>query len=238
MRLLASTARLAALLALLLAGAASAQDSAASDGQDEKILEEHADTRETPPPADIGADDELPPIYSAIGLQKVSTGFSNVDDAINLDATLVGFRIPTIPWFGIELNVSGTVIPGQISQTSTSGGGTTCTLPEQILGTCTPGGGTVTSTSTEDFAIMSYGVYAALRSPGTFFVMGKLGYRYVQTSIDDAVEEYHDNRSGNAWAIGAGYRWRPEAYGEITYTKLTDDIDAIGFSISYSYDRY
>lgn len=231
MRSLVSPARFLALLASVLATTATAQDSGSSASADEKILEEHADTRDTPAP-DIGAEDELEPFYSAIGLQKVSAGFDNVDDAINLDAVLFGFRLPTIPWFGIELNVSGTLIPGQIRESSSSSG-TTCTPLEVLLDGCTDSPAVATS-SQGDFAMMSYGVSAAARSPGKFFAMGKAGYRYVQTTLD----QNQDDRSGNSWTVGAGYRWRDAGtYAELAYTKLTNDIDAIGFSISYSYDR-
>lgn len=215
-------------LAVLLPAAVQAQDTPAAEGEDEELLEQHADTTETPPPAE-DEPEELPAIYSAVGLQKIGTDFENVDDAVNLDVTLVGFRIPTVSWFAVELNLSGTVIPGQVRESSTTGP-SECPLLDPF---CTPTPGSSTTSET-DFALTTAGVFAVLRSPGKFYGVGKVGYRYLSTTLP----EYEDDRSGNALSLGAGYRWKDDGtYAELGYTRIADGIDAIGFSVSYSYDR-
>ena len=63
--------------------------------------------------------------------------------------------------------------------------------------------------------------------------MGKTGYRYVTTSLD----QLNDERSGSSYALGAGYRWNPRKNNgaEFYYHKLTDELDDYGFSISYGF---
>ncbi len=64
--------------------------------------------------------------------------------------------------------------------------------------------------------------------------MGKVGYRYLNTNLP----ELQENRSGSAWGAGVGYRWNKKgSYAELGYTKYSEDLDAIGFAISYSYER-
>jgi hypothetical protein len=124
-------------------------------------------TREAPPVEDE-TDESV--TYSGIGLSYVGTDFDNVDDAINL-GVVIGFRIPTVNIFAVELELSTTVIPGQIDSQScsTSGGGG---------GFPIIGGGSSPQTtcvrSQNDFGTNSAGVYAVLRSPGRFYAMGKV----------------------------------------------------------------
>jgi len=186
---------------------------------------------------DTGAppvEDELSTTYSSIGLQKISTKFSNVKDAINLDFTMIGFRIPPAPWLAIELNLGFTMIPGQIDQNAATGGNPgTCITPGFPPG-CTPPTPGTTATSSSDFSATTAGVFGVLRSPGNWFVMGKAGYRYLNTSID----ELSNDRSGSAWGAGIGYRWNKKgSYAELGYTRFSSEIHGIGFSLSYSYDR-
>lgn len=205
---------------------------AAAQSEDESILRDDTSSSGTSMPPPEEEQEELSTTYSSIGLQKVSADFENVEDAINLDITLIGFRIPTVSWFGVELNLGFTMIPGEIKTTSSSGGGgggVLCGLPGQPP--CPEG---TVSASEGDFTATTLGAFAVVRSPGKFFGMGKLGYRYVNSNIDQLNQE----RSGSGWGAGVGYRWNKKgSYAELGYTKYNDLLDGIGFSISYSYDR-
>jgi hypothetical protein len=206
----------------LLSGVAAAQQS-----EDEKILDSRSGGTDTPAPRSDD-DEELSTTYSSIGLQKVHADFDNVKDAINLDITMIGFRIPTVPWFGVELNLGFTMAPGQIDRSSSSSP-TGC---GGLLQPPCPAGSTATSST--DFASTNIGAFAVMRSTGKFFAMGKAGYRYMNTSID----ELQNDRSGTAWGAGVGYRWnRKGSYAEFGYTKWAEKINALGISISYSYER-
>jgi hypothetical protein len=223
----ATRVTLVALAATLLAAPA-----AFAQSEDEKILEQGGTT--TPPPASDDGDYELSTTYSSIGLQKVAADFENVEDAINLDITMIGFRIPTVPWFGIELNLGFTMAPGQIDPNGgTPGDPGNCVLPDFPPG-CTPATEGTAATGSGDFTSTNIGAFAVLRSTGSLFAMGKLGYRYMNTSI----EQLQDDRSGTAYGLGVGYRWNKKgSYAEFGYTKWAEKIDALGISISYSYDR-
>ena len=235
-----------ALLSLLLltAPSASAQDEAPADAQEDEAPADQAQNDEAQSDEEIletvpvddeeaGTDSELPPdedldeqvFYSGFGLSKVSTDFDNLKDAVNLDVVL-GFRIPTVPWVGIEIDLGQTVIPGENKRSNSSSGGTTCT-PAQILLGCTPSGGQTTTNDTDEFAMRAYGASLVLKSTGKFYALGRLGYRYVATSID----ELNVNRSGTGFGVGAGYRWGKGLSGvQIQYQQLSDDIDAIGIT--------
>lgn len=210
---------------------------AAAQSEDESILRQD-DTPSSgtsmPPPEE--EQEELSTTYSSIGLQKVSADFENVEDAINLDVTLIGFRIPTVQWFGVELNASFTMAPGQIDpDAGTPDDPGTCVPPDSGFPPgCRPSTPGTQATGEGDFATTAIGAFAVLRSPGKFFAMGKYGYRYLNTSID----QLQDDRSGDAYGVGIGYRWNKKgSYAELGYTKFAEKIDGIGFSISYTYDR-
>jgi hypothetical protein len=181
-------------------------------------------TREAPP----AEDEDETYTYSGVGLSRISADFDNVDEAINLNA-VIGFRIPTINVFAVELELSTTVIPGQVNSQdcSTTGGGGG--LP--IIG----GGSGQTNcvTTQNDFGTNSAGVYAVLRSPGRFYGMAKIGTRYVTTSL----EELDDERGGSAWAAGIGYRWNPRRINgvELYYNDFSENLEVIGFNVSYGF---
>jgi hypothetical protein len=64
-----------------------------------------------------------------------------------------------------------------------------------------------------------------LKSTGRFYVMGRYGYRYIATSID----ELNETRSGTGFGAGVGYRWGKGLSGvELTYKELSDEVDGIG----------
>ena len=221
----------------LAAALALAAGPAAAQSEDESILrQDDTPTGGTSMPPPEEEREELSTTYSSIGLQKVTADFANVDDALNIDVTLIGFRIPTVPWFGVELNGSFTMAPGQIDPNAgTPDDPGTCVPPDSGFPPgCTPSTPGTQATAAGDFTSTVIGAYAVLRSPGSFFVVGKYGYRYLNTSI----EQLQDDRSGNAYSAGVGYRWnRKGSYAELGYTKVADKIDGIGFTISYSYER-
>ena len=44
-----------------------------------------------------------------------------------------------------------------------------------------------------------------------------------------SIRELDDQRSGNGFGVGVGYRWGRGLSGvELGYTKLTDDLDSVG----------
>lgn len=194
---------------LFAAGSVMAQD--APSAGDREIETVPVDAGEDAPPAE-----EVSATYSTIGLATVDSGFSNVKNAINLESTLIGLRIPTLPWIGLELNAAFTMIPGQVD---TCGG----------LGGCSPG----QSVSQDEFVAHMFGVYGVFRSPGTFYGMGKIGYRYLNSSLP----EFDEDRSGDAYAAGVGYRWSRDGFAELHYTKINDDLNTIGVTFSFTPGR-
>lgn len=201
---------LALALAGVPAGAALAQDAPSAGDREIQSIP-------------VGTDDEAPPeeevsaTYSTIGLSLVDSGFSNVKDAVNLESTLVGLRLPTFPWIGIELNAAFTMIPGQVDICGGIGSG------------CSAG----QSTSRDEFVAHMFGVFATVRTPGTFYGMGKAGYRYLNSSLP----EFEEDRSGDAFGLGAGYRWSRDGFAELQYTRVNSDISGIGVVFSFSTDR-
>lgn len=193
-------------------------------------------TREAPPSEDL--DEGV--TYSGIGLSRMnvddialnSNNTLIIDSPINLNAA-IGFRIPTVPVFSVELDLMITAIPGQIQRRSCSAVGGGGGLPPPLGGG--GGGSTNCSESDEgDFGVnFGAGAYAVLRSPGRFYGMAKYGYRYLSTNI----QEFPRERTGNAYGAGFGYRWNPRknSGAEIFYSRLAEEMDAIGFNISYGF---
>lgn len=199
---------------LLAAGPVSAQD--APSAGDREIGTVPVNTGDDAPQEEL-----LSTTYSTIGLSKLSAGFSNVKDAVSLDSTLIGLRVPTFPWVGIELNASFTMIPGQVDQPSGCGGLGQPACPSNI------------SSSNDPFSVINFGVYGVGRTPGKFFGVAKLGYRYLTSSL----REFADAGNGTSWTAGVGYRWARDGFVELGYSRVTDQIDAIGVTFSYSHDR-
>lgn len=156
--------------------------------------------------------------YSGIGIGHADAGFDNLDPAVNLEFAL-GLRVPTIHWISAEIGFATTLIPGENAGAPPGG----------FLG----GGGSGDHTSDPDeFAMNSVAVAAVLRSTGRVYLMGKAGYRYVSTSI----QELNEDPSGSLLAGGIGWRWGKSLSGvELQYGRLTDDIDQISLGISYGF---
>jgi hypothetical protein len=162
--------------------------------------------------------------YSGIGLTQVSTDFDNLKSAVNLGITL-GFRVPTFDIFGAEVEIGTTIIPGENKGSS---GGSTGNCGGLLQPAC-PGD----TASGDDLQMNNIAVYGVLRSPGKLYGMGKFGYRYINSSI----AELQENKSGSAWGLGGGYRWGESLSGvELFYTKFSEHITYIGFSIAYGFD--
>ncbi len=217
------------------------QDTAQND---EEILEtvpvDEGGTESEPPPED----DDTAVSYSGIGLSRVSTDFDNLDEAINLDFVL-GIRVPTINWISAEINFATTIIPGenkgQPSGGGFGGGGDPCIFPGFPPG-CVEGGGGGSGSSSQgkntrsrnDLQMNNIGVFAVLRSPGKFYGLGKVGYRYVNTSIEE-IQEGGD-KGGTAYGLGGGYRWGKGLSGvELLYVDYSKDLEYIGFNIAYGF---
>jgi hypothetical protein len=217
-------------LALLLA----AGPAAAQHREDESILRGSGTTptggTDLPPPA-ATEDDELDEqvFYSGMGVSRVETGYANLGEAINLDVTL-GFRIPTVKWFGVEIDIGQTIIPGEYREPRPAqpaqpiGCGTVlnpCTTPAQ------PAEEGARDSGRDEFAMQALGISAAFKSTGRFYVMGRYGYRYLATSNDTINEK----RSGNGFGVGVGYRWGKGLSGvELMYRELGEEVDSIGLT--------
>jgi hypothetical protein len=206
----------------LAAGAARAQ----SPSEDEQLLEPEPSAAEPQQERrkQSRRDDELDDeeldeqvFYSGFGVSRAETEFSNVAEAINLEGVM-GFRIPTLPWFGIELDIAQTIIPGEnqpeVDPSQNCGG---------LLEPPCPGA----TADPDDFGMQALGISAAFKSTGRFYVTGKYGYRYIVTSL----RELDDDRSGNGFAFGVGYRWGKGHSGvELAYKELSEDVESIGLT--------
>ena len=135
--------RFVALLPLVLAGVGLLVPVAYAQTEDEKILEQSA---ETPARSQSKADDEMDDedldaqvFYSGMGVERVSTDFNNLGEATNL-AVVLGFRIPTASWFGLEIDIGQTLIPGEYKDPDP--GAPACNPPpfETTPLGCVPGG--------------------------------------------------------------------------------------------------
>lgn len=186
--------------------------------------------------------------YSGIGLSRVSTDFDNLSEAINLDGVL-GIRVPTIDWVAAEIGVSATVIPGDNDgRTASSGGGLgggggggTCVIPGVLPPGCTTGGGGGGGSSStgnftrseQDYGVNILSVQLVLKNPGLFYGVGKAGYRYINSNL----EEFSEKASGNAYALGVGYRYNENGGVELLYSKYSDLLDGITLSVSYGFGK-
>jgi len=76
--------------------------------------------------------------------------------------------------------------------------------------------------------MQALGIGLAFKSTGRFYVLGKYGYRYLNTSNETINEE---DRSTQGFAAGAGYRWGKGLSGvELTYKELGESVDQIGLT--------
>jgi len=224
--------RAAALFLLIFAVPCLLAPAAYAQSEDEKILEEPSGegTDAVPLPDEDIDDEELDEqvFYSGFGVERVSTSFDNLGEATNLKG-VIGFRIPTAPWFGLEIDIGQTIIPGEYREPDPGSLGTPTGCGPLLADPCpgTPAEDGAFDGNGEEFAMTALGLSVALKSSGRFYVSGKYGYRYVQTSNDTINEK----RSGNGLGIGVGYRWGKGLSGvELGYQELGEDVDSIGLT--------
>jgi hypothetical protein len=171
-------------------------------------------------------DDQV--FYSGLGIERVSTDFDNLGEATNLAAVL-GFRVPTFPWVGLEIDLGQTLIPGdyrdprpaQPAMPLGCGGPLTppCTTPAQ------PAEEGAEDAAGDELAMQALGLSLAFKTRGRFYFTGRYGYRYLATSNDTL----NENRSGNGFGVGVGYRWGKGLSGvEVAYKQIAEDVDSIG----------
>lgn len=203
-----------------------------------------ADAQGRPPEGmPISADESEAVLYTGLGLSWVTADFSNLSSALNLDLA-VGAHVPRLRWLSGEIDLSFTVVPGENTgaRTATTGA-TACVVPPSTLdpdGTpdgCGTDGVAVTepgqTRSPNDLQMTNIGVFAAARTPGKVYALGKYGYRYINASID----ELHDNdRAGLAYTLGGGYRWGAGlSQLELAFTKYSSQIDYFGVNVAYGF---
>jgi hypothetical protein len=214
----------------LVAGAARAQS---PQSEDEQILKPEA--AQAGPEADAGdrprqsrEDDELDDaeldervFYSGVGIERVGTGFANLGEATNL-AAVMGFRVPTFPWVGLEIDLGQTIIPGEYRDPRPA---QPCVGPNIPPGCPIPAEKGAFDGSGDEFAMQALGLSLAFKTQGRFYVTGRYGYRYLQTSNDALNEAGSDNGFG----LGVGYRWGRGLSGvELGYKQLAQDVESVG----------
>jgi hypothetical protein len=210
---------------------------AAEDDPDKEVLEQSGEGR-----GDRVPEEEHAVLYTGIGLSKVSADFMNLSDALNLDLA-AGAHVPVLTWLSGEVDFSFTIAPGEnqgSGQQVTPG--PACVLPPSDLdpnGTPDNCGEDVVTTepgatrTTNELQMTNLGVFAALRTPGKIYAVGKYGYRYISCSIDE-IEDGNDQH-GTAWTAGGGYRWSPLSGFELAYTRYSSQIEYAGFNIAYGF---
>lgn len=182
-------------------------------------------------------------LYTGLGLTRVSTDFSNLSEALNLDM-FAGIQVPYLSWLSGEVTFSFTVAPGNNhgNENVAVGSGQPCTLPPSTVDPDGfPDGCDVNSTepapgttaSQNDLQMTNLGAFAVLRTPGKLFVMGKYGYRYLNTSID---EIDGSDQTGTAYSFGGGYRWRQGlSRFELGYTRYSEHLEYLGIGLAYGF---
>ena len=224
--------RIKTVVPLFLALASLGAAPAFAQSEDEKILDQGTETSAA---GQSSADDDLDDeeldervFYSGFGVERVTTPFDNLGAATNL-AGVLGFRIPTAPWFGLEIDLGQTLIPGEYRDPDPGSLGTPSGCGPLLTDPCppTPAEKGAYDANGDEFMTQALGLSLALKSSGRFYVTGKYGYRYLITS-NDALNE---NRTGNGFAIGAGYRWGRGLSGvELGYKQLAEDVESIGLT--------
>lgn len=183
------------------------------------------------------------PTYSALRLTSAQADFDNLDRAVNLGFTL-GINIPALSFLAAEIDLSTTLIPGENrgtgSITGGGGGGGGGGFPIDPLDPLGGGGGEEgdggsaspanNTSDPDDLRLSTVGIFAVGRTPGRYFGSARLGYRFVESSIN----ELNENQSGSAWGLGMGYRYG-EAGGavELTYSQYGSDLSYLSLAISY-----
>lgn len=214
--------------------------SAASETTDTVPVKSEADdkARDRDEDKDDQRDSSRKVTYSSIGLTRVSTDFDNLGKPINLSAVL-GIRVPTLEFISAEIDLSTTLIPGEndgrtASSGGTLGGGNGGILDPIFGGGADDGGEAPVGNFTQrpdDLLLNTIGVFGVLRSPGDFYAVGKYGFRYIQSSL----QEFQEEASGKAYVLGGGYRYNEDGGVELTYSKYSDLIDYVSLVVTYGF---
>lgn len=184
--------------------------------------------------------------FAVIGVSRMGSDIENLGDAFNLDVAL-GLQL--LGWLSVEGAAAITVAPGRNKGPRTvTTGPVPCTSPPVpvIDPDGTPDG--CDPSATEPPAVLAepgntasnnrlqttiLGVFAVVRTPGKFYGVGKYGYRTVFSSIPEIQD---GDRDGTAWSAGLGYRWGVGLSSlEVTHTKWSDHLDAVGLSLAYGF---
>jgi hypothetical protein len=180
-------------------------------------------------------------LYGGLALSRVSADFSNLSDAYNMNIA-AGGHLPWLTWLSGEAEFSFTIVPGNNNHDGTSSTITPCTVPPSMLDPDgTPDGcGTEVVTavpgataSRNDLQMTNLGAFLVLRTPGRVYGVGRVGYRYLNTSIAE-VED--DDEYGPAYGFGAGYRWRAGlSKFELMYTRYSEHLEYLGLGVVYGF---
>jgi hypothetical protein len=180
-------------------------------------------------------------LYGGLALNRVSADFTNLSEGLNLNVA-AGAHLPWLTWLSGEVEFSFTVAPGNNNHGGTTSSTTPCTIPPSTLDpdgtpdgcgtevvTATPGA----TTSRNDLQMTNLGAFLVLRTPGRVYGMGRAGYRYVNTSIDEIQD---DDEFGPAYGFGAGYRWRAGlSKFELTFTQYSEHLQYLGIGVVYGF---
>lgn len=160
--------------------------------------------------------------YTGVGGSRVSSDFDNLGEAYNLDA-IGGYNLtPAQSWgrLSAELNFGITVSPGK--NEGGSGGG--------IIGG--GGGGTGNNTAgDDDLQTLLFSLQGVYRTPGRLYGVASAGYGLISTSVQEIEDS---GRSSFNFGGGVGFRFGEEtAAVEILYTRVSEDLQTIGFRLIY-----
>lgn len=186
------------------------------------------------------------PTYSSFRITQARADFDNLDPGVNLGYTL-GFRIPPLEFLSVELDISGTIIPGEnqgavsqpIVDNSDDGDGG---ILDPIFGGGDDGGSGGSSNSSSgqntrssnDLLLNTVGVFARFETPRSlnarFYGTARIGYSYVDSSIPELIE---DGRGSSSWGVGIGYRYGNDGRIELRFTQVADDLQYLGLGASF-----
>jgi hypothetical protein len=166
--------------------------------------------------------------YAGIGFSRVSTGFSNVDPAVNLTG-VIGLHPQGINWAALEMELGTTIASGDVTPPAASASTTSSTCGGLLQPACPAAG----SAAPGHFSLQQGSVFGVLRSPGVVYAIGRIGYQYSNTHLP----ELNGEHSGAAWSLGAGWRYHPaSATGvELLYTHVTNGVRYVGLSLNRSF---
>lgn len=136
-------------------------------------------------------------------------GFARVDAGVDgvSDATnltgVIGVHPKGVNWAAAELELGTTVSSGNVSG------------------------------SNRHFSLQHGAVFGVLRSPGIVYGLGRIGYQYMNTGLD----ELNGKHSGMAWSAGAGWRINHKSAvgAELLYTHVSNDVHYWGLRLNYGF---